>query len=231
MAEALTANPLFGITLTLTAFAAGQLLYKRLKLSILHPVLTSSAAIIALLLILNIRLDNYQEGAAAVSFLLGPATVSLAVPLYRQISILKKNAAVILVSVFAGAAASMVSVILISKAIGLPEELVLSLVPKSVTTPIAVEASEELGGLPSITAISVIITGITGAVLGPYFLRLLRIKSPLAGGLAMGTSSHAIGTARALELGETEGAMSSLAIGLAGIITVLTAPVLVSLLI
>ena len=186
--------------------------------------------IILLMVSMDISLDDYQHGASIITFMLAPATVSLAVPLYNRISILKKHAVIILVSICAGAVASVISSVILARLLGLPEDLVLSLVPKSVTTPIAVEASERLGGVPSITAISVIITGISGAVFGPFILKFFRVSSPLARGLAMGTSSHAIGTSRALEMGETEGAAGSLSIGIAGIITVLAAPMLLKLL-
>lgn len=230
MTEAFFNNTLFGIVLTLASYAAGLQIYRRAKISLLHPVLTSSLMIIIILLLFNIKLDYYQNGGSVISFLLGPATVSLAVPLYRQINVLKKHVIVIIVSITIGASVSIISTILLSQLLDLPEELIVSLIPKSITTPIAVEVSDKLGGLPSITALAVIFTGITGAVAGPWILKLLRIKHPAAAGLAMGTSAHAIGTSRALEMGETEGAVSSLSIGLAGIITVLAAPLLVNLL-
>ena len=231
MFETFCCSPLLGIILTLSAYAVGLQLYKRLKISILHPVLTASAIIIAVLLLLDISIEEYQKGGSIISFMLGPATVALAVPLYRQIKILKSHAVIILVSISVGAVVSISSIILLSKALGLPEDLIISMAPKSVTTPIAVEASAKLGGLPAITALAVIFTGITGAVIGPSVLKLLHIKDPTAKGLALGTSAHAIGTSRALEMGETEGAVGSLSIGLTGIITVVTAPFIVAALI
>ncbi len=225
-----SSTPLFGIVLTLAAYAAGRLIFTKLPVSILHPVLTASAIIILVILLLDINLDNYQKGGSMISFMLGPATVALAVPLYRKINLLKSHIFIILAAIAVGSLTSIISVTLISKAIGLPTELTLSLIPKSITTPIAVETAEKIGGLPSITALSVICTGITGAVIGPGLLKLFKINDPAAKGLALGTASHAIGTSRALELGQTEGAMSSLSIGLAGIITVIAAPLLVNLL-
>ena len=231
MIDEITRNPIFGISLTLAAYAAGLQIYKRFKFSFLHPILTASAIIIALITILDIPLENYQNGGSLISLLLGPATAALAVPLYRQRKEIKTHLIVILASITIGAVVSVISTILLSRLFKLPEDLVYSLIPKSVTTPIAVEVSEKLGGIPTITAIAVILTGITGAVLGPRTLKLLRINRPAAKGLAIGTSAHAIGTSRALEIGEKEGAAAGLAIGIAGIITALAAPLLVSLLI
>lgn len=225
-----SANPLFGVMITLAAYAAGRLLYSKLPFSLLHPVLTASAAVILLIVLLDINLEDYQKGGRMISFMLGPATVSLAVPLYRKIEVLKSHIVIILTAIAVGSITSIISVALISRALGLPDELTLSLIPKSITTPIAVETAEKIGGLPSVTALSVIFTGITGAVTGPFILKLLKIENPTAKGLAIGTSSHAIGTSRALELGQTEGAMSSLSIGLAGIVTVIAAPLLINLL-
>ncbi len=224
-----TGTPIFGVVLTLTAFAVGKLLYKKTGLSILHPVITSSIIIMTVLLISGIRIEDYQEGGSMISFMLGPATVALAVPLYRQIEILKTHAVIIITSITVGAVVSVVSVILLARMLDLPEQLTLSLVPKSITTPIAVELSEKIEGLPSITAMAVIFTGIFGAVAGPSLLRFLRVEDPAAKGLAMGTSAHAIGTSRAIEMGEVEGALSSLSIGLAGIITAVSAPFIISL--
>lgn len=224
--ETLFATPLFGIVITLAAYSIGAAVYQKKKIPLLHPVLTASAIIMIFMMLTGIEVEQYQYGGSIITFMLGPATVALAVPLYRQIQVLKTHAVVIIVSITVGAVVSIISIILIAKAAGLPEDLIISMAPKSITTPIAVEASEKLGGLPSITALSVVFTGITGAVAGPFILRVLRIKTPTAKGLAMGTAAHAIGTARALEMGETEGAVSGLAIGLAAIITVSIAPLL-----
>ncbi|HAK45956.1 MAG TPA: hypothetical protein DCO79_08580 [Spirochaeta sp.] len=221
-------NPLFGICFTLIAYAAGLKLYMRFRISVLHPVLTASVVIIAAILIFDIPLGDYQNGGSIISFMLGPATVALAVPLYRQFHVLKTHVVVILISITIGAVISIISSIFLARAFGLPDELVISIAPKSITTPIAIEVSERLGGLPSITALAVIFTGIIGAIIGPWILKFLRVNNPAAKGLAMGTSSHAIGTSRALEMGETEGAVSSLSIGLAGIITAVAAPFIIS---
>jgi predicted murein hydrolase (TIGR00659 family) len=228
--QVFTSLPLFGLVLTLSAYAVGKRIYSRLPISILHPVLTASIIIIILLFILDVNLQSYQRGGSMISFMLGPATVSLAVPLYRKIEILKSHFFIILTAITVGSLTSILSVVVLSRWLKLPEELTLSLIPKSITTPIAVETAEKIGGLSSITALSVIFTGIIGAVAGPAILKLFRIKSPTAKGLALGTASHAIGASRALEMGQTEGAISSLSIGLAGIITVIAAPLLVRVL-
>ena len=223
-------TPLFGLVVTLAAYTAGRLLYSRFPVSILHPVLTASALIITLLTLMDIRLEDYQLGGRFISFMLGPATVSLALPLYRKMALLRKHFFIILASISAGAVSSIVSAILLSKLFDLPGELLLALVPKSVTTPIAVEIAEQLGGMTSLTAIAVIMTGIIVAITGPPILKILKIDSPTARGLALGTAGHAIGTSRAIETGQTEGAVASLSIGLAGIITVIAAPLIVNLL-
>ncbi|MDC7227508.1 MAG: LrgB family protein [Spirochaetales bacterium] len=230
MIDSITANPLFGICITLAAYALGVKIYSRIRISILHPVLTSSAIILVIIILTGIPLENYQNGGWIISFMLGPATVALAVPLYRQFQVLKAHVVVIMVSITVGAVVSIISTVAFAKLLGLPADLVLSLSPKSVTTPIAIEVSAKLGGLPSITALSVVFTGIIGAVTGPWLLKILRINHPTAKGLAMGTAAHAIGTSRALEMGENEGAVSSLSIGLAAIITALSAPYILSLL-
>ena len=229
MLDEISRNPLFGISLTLTVYAIGLKIYKHARISILFPVITASAILIALVLIFRIPIANYQEGGSIISLMLIPATVSLAIPLYRQRITLKKHSVIILASIAAGSVVSIISTILFARLFRLPEALIISLIPKSVTTPIAIELSERLGGLPSITAIAVILTGIIGAVTGPRLLKLFGIKGSTEKGLAMGTAAHAIGTSRALEMGEAEGANGGLAIGIAGIITAVIAPVLTPL--
>jgi predicted murein hydrolase (TIGR00659 family) len=179
---------------------------------------------IAFLLIFNIDIDAYNIGGSFINMFLGPATVILAVPLYRQLENLKKNAVPILVGVFLGSTVSVISVICLSLLFKLNEKVLLSLIPKSITTPIGIGLSSQLGGLVPVTVLAILITGITGAVFAPNICRLFKIKSSVAIGVAIGTSSHALGTTKALQLGETEGAMSGLSIGIAGIMTVITAP-------
>lgn len=225
--EQLLNSPILGIILSIFAFQIGLIIFRKTKFILLHPFITSVALIIFILLIFNIPIETYDIGGDMIIFFLGPATVVLAVPLYRQINVLKKNILPILVGVAAGSATGIVSVIIIGKILKLSPEIIISLVPKSVTNPIGVELCQQLGGNLSVTVCVIIITGVLGAIIGPLTCKIFRIKNPLAVGLAIGTSSHGIGTSRAIQLGETEGAMSGLAIGLAGLATVLLAPILI----
>jgi len=175
----------------------------------------------------GIDFETFNRGGDYISFFLGPATVVLAVPLYKKIQLLKSDALPILAGISAGSIAGMSSILFLSHFFGLDEVLSISLVPKSVTAPIGMEISRQLGGLPAVTVAAIVITGIIGAVLGPFICRCFRIKDKVAVGVAIGTASHALGTTKAIELGETEGAMSGLAIGIAGLLTVFLAPLLV----
>ncbi len=222
-------TPLFGILLSLIAFQIGTLLYKKTRFSALNPLLVASVLVMVFLLYFRIDFETYNLGGDYISFFLGPSTIVLAVPLYKKIRLLKSNALPILAGISAGCVAGISSILILSSLLGLDEVLTKSLVPKSVTTPIGIEISEQIGGLPSITVAAVVITGIIGAVLGPFICRLFRIKDEVAVGIAIGTASHALGTTRAIELGETEGAMSGLAIGIAGLITVFFVPLLLYL--
>ena len=222
-------TPLFGVLLSLTAFQVGTLLYKKTRLSILNPLLVASVLVMVFLLYFGIDFETYNLGGDYISFFLGPATVVLAVPLYKTIRLLKSNALPILAGISAGCIAGISSILVLSSLLGLDEVISKSLAPKSVTTPIGIEISKQIGGLPAITVAAIVITGIAGAVLGPFICRCFRIKDKVAVGVAIGTASHALGTTRAIELGETEGAMSGLAIGIAGLITVFLVPLLLYL--
>lgn len=225
----LLSTPLFSITISFAAFELGNLLYKKSKLSIFNPLLISQALIVLFLIKFHISLETYNKGGQLIAFFLAPATVILAVPLYKKIDILKKNAFPIIAGITVGSTVSMISVLLLSKLFRVNLLLRSSLVPKSVTVPIGIEISKQLGGIQSITAAAVIFTGILGSITGPFICRLFRIKDRVAIGTAIGTASHAVGTAKAMELGEIEGAMSGLAIGVAGLVTVLLAPIIVKL--
>ncbi|WP_245859759.1 LrgB family protein [Methanosarcina spelaei] len=218
--------PLFGILLSLIAFQAGTLLYKKTQLSILNPLLVASVLVMVFLLIFGINYETYNLGGNYITFFLGPATVVLAVPLYKKIRLLKSNALPILAGITAGCIAGISSILALSSLLGLDDTISRSLAPKSVTTPIGIEISRQIGGLPAITVAAIVFTGIIGAILGPFICRCFRIKDKVAVGVAIGTASHALGTTRAIELGETEGAMSGLAIGIAGLITIFRAPLL-----
>ncbi|MDW7732336.1 MAG: LrgB family protein [Methanolobus sp.] len=230
LASSLIVSPLFGIGISLLTFYAGGLLYKKTGSPFMNPLVLSMIMIIALLLGLHISFDDYNQGGQFISFFLGPATVILAVPLYKKISLLKKNAIPILAGISIGSAAGIVSIIVMCRMFGLDELVSVSMIPKSVTTPIGIEISSQLGGLPSITIAAIVFTGIAGVLLGPMVCKLFRIDNEVAVGVAIGTSSHALGTTKAVEIGETEGAMSGLAIGIAGLVTVFLAPILAKLL-
>jgi len=213
-------TPFFGIIISIAAYELGLILYRKTKLSILNPLLISIALVMAFLAKFNISLDSYNKGGDIISIFLGPATVILAVPLYKQFESLKANVVPITAGIFAGCVAAVSSVYLLARLFRLPQVLSLSLIPKSITTPIGIELSKQIGGIPPVTVAAIIITGIMGAVLGPFICKSLKITDSIAVGVALGTSSHAIGTTKAIELGEVEGAMSGLSIGVAGLITV-----------
>ena len=224
--NAIINSPLFGIFLTLVAFEAGVFVSKKFKYSFLNPLLIGNILIVGFLLITGISLESYNVGGDYISVMLSPATVVLAIPLYRQISKLKQFWKPILAGIFAGSLTSIACVILFSKLLGLSNTLMLSLLPKSVTIPMGSVISAQIGGIPSVTIIAITVTGITGAVAAPAVCRFCRIKHKVAQGIAIGTASHALGTTRAMEMGEVQGAMSSLAIGIAGLFTAVVAPLL-----
>lgn len=228
MAELIN-TPLFGITISLLAFEIGCFVYNKTKKAFFNPLFISQALIVIFMLKFHISLEAYNKGGQYISFFLGPATVILAVPLYKKIKLLKENSIPIIIGITLGSVLGMITIVLLSKLFGLDMVLKQSIMPKSVTVPIGVEISSQLGGIPSVTAAAIIITGILGAILGPTICKIFRIKDKVAIGIAMGTSSHAVGTTKAMEIGEVEGAMSSLSIGVAGLITVITAPIIVKL--
>lgn len=222
-------TPLFGITISLVTFEIGCFLNRKTKIAILNPLLISQVLIVLFLLGFHVSVDTYNKGGQLITFFLTPATVVLAVPLYKKIKLLKANAVPIVAGITFGSVLGMISIILLGKALGLSSLLKYSMVPKSVTTPIGIDISTQLGGIPAVTVIAVIITGILGAVAGPAICKLFKIKDKIAIGVAMGTAAHALGTTKAVELGEIEGAMSSLSVGVAGLITVIFAPLIVKL--
>ncbi len=214
-----------GVVISLFAYFIGMWLRKKTKKSFMNPLLISIVIVIAFLLVFRVSYESYQASARYLSWFLTPATVSLAIPLYLQLERLKKNIKAILTSIFAGSLASMVSVLALSVLFRFSHAQYVTFLPKSITTAIGMGVAEELGGITAITVAVIIVTGIFGNIIGEAVCKALKITDPVAVGLALGTSAHAIGTAKAMELGETEGAMSSLAIVTAGIITVLLANV------
>lgn len=223
-------TPLFGIIISIVAFQIGIITSQKVKKAIFNPFLVAVIFIITLLLSLNIPVDYYNKGADYISFFLGPATIVLAVPLYKKIDLFKQNLVTILTGITVGCISAVVSVWFLSKLFSLDRALTVSMIPKSVTTPIGVELSKQIGGNPSITVVVIIIAGILGAIIGPTICKIFNIKDEVAVGIAIGTASHAVGTSKAIELGETEGAMSGLSIGIAGLITVIIVPLLLKLL-
>ena len=226
----LSTKPLLGLTVTLVAYQIGFGIYRALdKAPLANPVLIAVILLSALLWATDTPYETYFDGAQFVHFLLGPATVALAIPLYGQLARLRRSALAILTAIIAGSLTATVSAVGIAWALGASERTLLSLAPKSVTTPIAMGIAERLGGLPSLTAVLVILTGILGAMLATVTLNLLRIRDWSARGLAIGVAAHGIGTARAIQVNEVAGAFAGLAMGLNGLATAVLLPLLASL--
>ena len=214
----------FGIFISLAAYFIGMQLKKKLGWAVLNPLLISVILVIAFLKGSGISYGAYNEGASYLSYFLTPATVCLAIPLYRQLALLKKNAAAIFLGIASGG--SVISVYLLALVFRLENVHYVSLLPKSITTAIGMGVSEEAGGIVTLTVVSIILTGIIGNIAADFWFKVIRVKDPIAKGLALGTAAHAIGTARALEMGEIEGAMSSLSIAVAGLMTVVIVPLM-----
>lgn len=223
MSEVLSSSLFFGVTVSLLTYWAGMLLKKKFKSPLFNPLLISVVLTIIILLAFDVEYTAYNDSAKYLSYFLTPSTVCLAIPLYQQLEILKKNWKAVILGIAAGTLASLGSILLLSIAFGLTHEQYVTLLPKSITTAIALGVSEELDGMVAITSACVVITGILGNAIAESVLKLARIEEPVAKGLACGTAAHAIGTAKAMELGELEGAMSSLSICVAGVMTVLAA--------
>jgi predicted murein hydrolase (TIGR00659 family) len=223
----LSANPLAGLTLTLVAYQCGLWLFEKLgRRPVLNPVLIGVVLIAGVLSLSDIDYRTYFDGAQFVHFLLGPATVALAVPLYNQFQEVRRSALALVVALLVGSTASALSAVALVWAFGGSAVTILSMAPKSVTSPIAMGVSEQIGGLPSLTAVFVIITGIVAASLGTWVLNLVRVKDWRARGFGMGVAAHGIGTARALQVNEVAGAFAGLGMGLNGLATALLLPTL-----
>ncbi|MBO4998829.1 MAG: LrgB family protein [Lachnospira sp.] len=223
MRELLTDSVYFGVMISLSTYGLGVLLKKRFRLAIFNPLLIAVAATIVLLLTFHIDYESYYEGAKYISYLLTPATVCLAIPLYEQLSLLKSNYRAILLGILSGVLTSAVSVLAFTLLFHFDHNMYVTMLPKSITMAIGMGITEELNGYVTITVAMIIITGIFGNMISEWLLRCFRITDPVAKGIAIGTSSHAMGTAKAMEMGEIEGAMSSLAIAVAGLLTVFAA--------
>lgn len=223
MNEWMISSATIGVVLSLAAYGLGIWLKRKTGLGVMNPLLVSIILCIFVLKVCRIDYESYNKSAQYLSYLLTPATVALAIPLYKQLTVLKNNLAAILLGILSGVLASMGSILAMSFLFRLSYEEYVTLLPKSITTAIGMGVSEELGGLVTITVAVIILTGVLGNIVAEPFCRLLRLKSPVSRGLAIGTAAHAIGTARAMEMGEVEGAMSSLAIVVAGLMTVIGA--------
>ena len=224
MNELLGTSLYFGMAVSVGSYLAASWLKKKTGWAILNPLLISSLMVLAVLSIFRIDYQVYNNGAKYLSYLLTPATVCLAIPLYKQLELLKQYFAAVIGAICAGVAASAVSVFFMVKVMGLGHEHYVTLLPKSITTAIGMGVSEEAGGIVTLTVIAIIITGVLGSVVSETVFCLMGIRHPVAKGLALGTSAHAVGTSKALELGEVEGAMSSLSIAVAGLMTVILVP-------
>ncbi len=227
----LTTTPLLWLTLTLTIYQLASWLFRKLGCNpLLNPVLTTIISLIIIIRVSGADYPTYFRGAQFIHFLLGPATVALAIPLYREIQLIRKAFVPIVISLTVGSLIAILSAVGIAWGLGGERALLLTLAPKSVTTPIAMSISELIGGLPALTAVSCVLTGITGAVIGDLVLKRLKIHDETARGMALGVASHGIGTAHALQKSQVAGAFAALAMALNGLLTALLLPLLISLL-
>lgn len=229
MNDFLNGSVYVAVLLTLGSYGIGLWIKQRTKWSLANPLLVSIFLSIVFLCLTDISYDTYSEGASAINYLLTPATICLAVPLYEQIEHLKHNSRAITIGITSGVISSALTILMLVTIFGMDHQSYVTLLPKSITTAIGMGVSEELGGNVPITIMAIIITGITGNVVAEKFLKTIRIKEPIAKGIAIGSASHVIGTSKAMEMGKTEGAMSSLAIVTSGILTVIVASVFASL--
>ena len=214
-----------GIVISLLAYEIGLAAQRKWKLALLNPLLISIAIVIAFLVVFHVDYESYNMSAKYLSYLLTPATVSLAIPLYLQLDLLKKNIGAIFGGVISGVIASLGTVLVMSIVFGLSHKEYVTMLPKSITTAIGMGVSEELGGYVTITVAVIIVTGVLGNMFGELICKVFKIEEPISKGLAFGSAAHAIGTAKAMEIGEIEGAMSSLAIAVSGILTVILSSV------
>ncbi len=222
MKEFVSQSVYFGVVISFIGYEIGLFMKKKWKMALLNPLLIAAVFVIGVLFLFDVDYEAYDKGAKYISYFLTPATVSLAIPLYRQLSLLKKYPVAILGGIAAGVLTTMVCIYLLALGLKLNHEQYVTLLPKSITTAIGMGVSEKTGGIVTITVVAICITGIVGNMLAQTVLKLFRINDPIAKGIAIGTSAHALGTAKAMEMGEVEGAMSSLAIVVSGIMTVVS---------
>lgn len=221
-------TPIFGIVATIIFFNIGAYIQKKTKMAIFNPLLIAILGIIAFLKVSNISYDSYKLGGDTINFFLAPVTIVLAVPLYKQYDLLKKHFYEIIIGITTGVVVSFVSIVIISKLTKSDILIMNSLLGKSITTPMGISLTSTLGGIESVTIVAIILTGIIGGMIATPIFKMINTKHPVSKGIALGTASHALGTTKALELGEIEGAMSGLAIGISGTITVILIPILIN---
>lgn len=217
-------TPLFGVTITIIAFFVGKSINRRTKKAIFNPILISAILIIMFLTRFNIDYEAYYKGGSIISFFIAPATVILSVPLYKNINLLKGRWLIIIIGITIGSLAGLVTIFVLCKALGIDDLIMITMLPKSSTAAISIDIAKTIGGLPNLAAAFTTVTGVCGNILGVHILKLFKIKDRISKGVALGSASHAVGTAKAMEIGEVEGALSSLSITLAGIINVFLIP-------
>lgn len=226
MKELIVGNLFFGLIVSYFSFEIGKWIFKKTQTPLCNPFLIGTSIVILLLKFFDISTDDYYKGAGMILFLLGPATVALAIPLYKKWKLFKKFFIPVMTGAVIGSFVGILSVIILGKLFGMEDKLIFSLMPKSITTPFGIEVSSMIGGIPSITVVSIMLTGITGNVTAPLISKIFRIKHSVAVGIGIGVSSHAVGTSKAMEIGEVEGSMSALSIVFAGLLTIAWAPLL-----
>lgn len=225
----LASNPLFGLVLSIGVFVVATKLFRRYPYPFFNPLVVSTVVIIIILKVTGISYDDYYKGGEMLNTLITPATVAIGIPLYKTLHLLKHHARSILVGIVTGCLISGAMMMFFGNLFQLPKAVVISTAPKNVTTAIAIEISKGFGGLSAITLVMVIFSGVSGSIMSPFILKLFKITDPVAQGIALGSSAHAIGTAKAMEMGEIPGAMSGLSIGVTGTITVIVFPLLLKL--
>lgn len=219
---------IFGIILTILFFNIGIYIQKKTNKPIFNPLLIAILGIILFLSITKIPYESYKLGGDRINFFLSPVTIVLAVPLYKQFDLFKKYLLEILIGISCGVVVSFISIKLIGHFTNADVDIINSLIPKSITTPMGISLTKTLNGVEAITVVSIILTGILGAIISHIVFKIGKINNPVAKGIALGTSAHALGTTKALEMGEVEGAMSGLSIGISGIITVILIPIIIN---
>lgn len=225
MKELLNSSVFLGVLISLVGYEIGAFLNKKFKTALFNPLLLAIVFVIIFLWLTGMDYETYNKGASHLSYLLTMATICLAIPLYEEIELLKKNVTAIVIGIFAGTLTGLISILVMAIVFHLNHQQYVTLLPKSITTAIGIGVSEKLGGMVTITVAVIIITGILGNVIAEGVFKIFRIHHPIAKGVALGTSSHAVGTAKAIEIGKIEGAMSSLSIAIAGLITVVGASI------